>query len=144
MRTDLLRYLMAAALRKLFNFLGYAGVILILYGVVSTVTQSTWPPLDHWIVPASAFLTLLGVILTAASVYRQPTQLHPPATFSVYVSAPAVILGCTAAIGVLLWRGSLPPVIVNGFSMLGIAGALFRLQRRPTDPTSGHRVLGAT
>ncbi len=123
--------LIAITLRKLFNFLGYAGVMFIIYGVVSEGTGAVWPPLEAWVNPLSAFLTLVGAVLTAASIYFYAPQTHEPELFSKYVSAPLTI---AAGIGTIAWlfvQGSLPPVIVNGFALLAIAGGLFRIQRNP-------------
>jgi hypothetical protein len=125
------RRLAAITLRKFFNFMGWAGVMFILYGVVSYGTGSVWEPLERWVNPASAFFTLLGVILTAASVYFYSPQSHPPELFSKFVSAPVTIAGGLSAITWLFWAGTVPPVVVNGFALLGIAGGLFRIQRNP-------------
>jgi hypothetical protein len=119
--------------RQFFNFLGYSGVLFIVYGAVSQGTGTVWPPLEVWVTPLSSFLTLVGVLLTASSVYFAPSYPHPPEQFSLYVSAPFTILGCLVSLVFLIWNGSLPPVIVNGFAMLGIAGGFFRIQRRPSE-----------
>ncbi len=123
--------LVPISLRKFFNFLGWAGVMFILYGVISSRTGSAWEPLERWVNPVSAFLTILGAILTAASVYFYAPQTHQPELFSKFVSAPMTILAGSAAIILLFWRGSIPAVVVNGFALLGIAGGLFRIQRNP-------------
>ncbi len=128
---SLLRRLAAITLRKFFNFLGWAGVMFIIYGVVSHGTGSVWEPLERWVNPASALFTLVGVILTAASVYFYSPQSHPPELFSTFVSAPVTIAGGLLTIGWLFWTGTIPPVVVNGFALLGIAGGLFRIQRNP-------------
>ena len=123
--------LLAITLRKFFNFLGWAGVMFIIYGVVSQSTGSIWAPLERWVSPASAFFTLVGVVLTAASVYFYSPQNHPPELFSKFVSAPFTIAGALITIGWLIRNGAVPPVVVNGFALLGIAGGLFRIQRNP-------------
>ena len=122
--------LMAIALRKFFNFLGWAGVMFILYGAVAQ-GSGAWEPLERWVNPVSTLLTLLGTILTATSVYFFSTSIHAPELFSRFISAPLTIAGGRATIGWLFWTGTVPAVMVNGFALLGIAGGLFRIQRNP-------------
>lgn len=122
--------LLAITLRKFFNFLGFSGVMFILYGVVSRGTGSIWPILEEWVNPISAFLTIFAALITAASIYFYVPHIHPPEKFSKYVSAPLVIISCIIAEVFLLLTGSIPPVVVNGFALLGIAGGLFRIQKR--------------
>jgi len=125
--------LLAISLRKFFNFLGFSGVIFIIYGVTSRGTHSVWPVLEKWVNPISAFLTILAVLITAISIYFYKPYIHPPEKFSIYVSAPTVIISCIIAEIFLISTGSIPPVIVNGFALLGISGGLFRIQRRTTE-----------
>ena len=49
---------------------------------------------------------------------------------SYYFIAPVVILGSIAAIIILL-KWDLPAIVVNGFAIMGLAGALARIQRNP-------------
>jgi hypothetical protein len=49
---------------------------------------------------------------------------------SIYITAPAVILGCLVALVFLFWKG-IPTVIVNGIAIVGLAGALLRIQPNP-------------
>jgi hypothetical protein len=125
--------LLAISLRKFFNFLGFSGVMFIIYGVVSRGTGSIWPPLEKWVNPISTFLTILAVLMTAASIYFYKPYIHPPEKFSKYVAAPSVIASCIIAGIFLVSNGSIPPVIVNGFALLGISGGLFRIQRRAVE-----------
>ena len=125
--------LIAISFRKGLNFLGYSRVLFILYGVVSVGTGSVWRPIERWVNPISAFLTLVGTLVTAASVYFYVPHTDPPERFSIRISAPCVIGATLVAIGSLCYWGALPPVIVNGFALLGISGALFRIQSRTTE-----------
>jgi len=125
--------LLAIVLRKSFNFLGASGVIFILYGVISGGTGSIWPVFEKWVNPISAFLTILATLITAASIYFYELFSHPPEKFSRYVSAPLVIVSCIIAAIFLIVTGNIPPVIVNGFALLGISGGLFRIQRRTVE-----------
>ena len=125
--------LLAISLRKFFNFLGFSGVMFILYGVISRGTGSIWPVLENWVNPVSAFLTLLATLITAASIYFYEPYTHPPERFSKHVSAPLVIASCIIAAIFLIGTGDIPPVIVNGFALLGISGGLFRIQKRTVE-----------
>jgi len=125
--------LLAISLRKFFNFLGFSGVMFIIYGVVSQGTGSIWPVLEKWVNPISAFLTILAVIITAASIYLYKPYIHPSEKFSKFISAPVVIASCIIAEVFLISTGSIPPVIVNGFALLGISGGLFRIQSRTVE-----------
>ncbi len=125
--------LLAISLRKFFNFLGFSGVMFILYGVISRGTGSIWPVLEKWVNPISAFLTILATLITAASIYLYEPFTHPPEKFSKYVSAPIVIVSCVIAAMFLIITGDIPPVVVNGFALLGISGGLFRIQKRTVE-----------
>ena len=108
------------------NFLGFAGGILIVYGVLLVWTGWKYPPLEIYAKITAEVLTLLGVILTAASIYRPPSN-RPPANFSIFVSAPLVILCAVIALAMLFFLGDdLPNHVINGFALLGLAGGLFR------------------
>ena len=79
---------------------------------------------------ASQYITLLGTLLTAASVYAAPNTRQPD-PFSRYFSAPLVIIAVVLAVVLsAVWLGILPQHVVNGFALLGISGALSRLLRR--------------
>jgi len=125
--------LLAITLRKFFNFLGASGVMFILYGVISKGSGSSWPVLEKWINPISAFLTILATLITALSIYLYEPFTHPPEKFSKYVSAPLVIASCIVAAIFLIVTGNIPPVVVNGFALLGISGGLFRIQKRTVE-----------
>ncbi|MBW2331842.1 MAG: hypothetical protein JRF30_13280 [Deltaproteobacteria bacterium] len=103
------------------------------YGVVSRGTGSIWPVLEKWVNPISSSLTIFAVLITAASIYFYKPYIHPPEKFSKYISAPSVIVSCIIAEIFLISTGSIPPVIVNGFALLGISGGLFRIQRRTVE-----------
>ena len=82
--------------------------------------------------------TLLGVFITAASVYLpnlKPTRPSPEAR---YLVAWLVMLICIVAICYLFVHGSVPPNAIVGFAMVGLAGALFRMlpnPQRAAEPT---------
>ena len=93
-------------------------------------TGSVWPILEKWVTPMSAFLTILGALITALSIYFYKPLSHPPERFSKFISAPIVIVFCVIAEIYLITKGEIPPVIVNGFALLAISGGLFRIQDR--------------
>lgn len=112
------------------NVIGIAGVFLVTYSIVAQWTTSTWAVLEAIARATSQYVTLIGTILTAASVYVPPNQ-RPPDAFSRYFSAPAVIVAAALALGwSVLYAPALPPHLINGFSLLAISGALFRLFSR--------------
>jgi hypothetical protein len=127
------RKLLAITFRKFVNFLGYAGLIFIIYGSLSTVTDSKWDLFERIVDPLSSFLTILGTLITTLSIYFYSPTIHKPEMFSRYISAPIVIVLCTIAIIFICSKGSLAGSIVNGFALLGLAGGLFRIQPRPEE-----------
>jgi hypothetical protein len=118
------------ALLILFHILGAVGILLIVYGLVSAITHEPWPPLEHIASPISSTLTLIGTAATAASIYVFGVPIHPPAPFNKWFTAPLVIASAVAAI-YFVWTSPVPPIVINGFSALGLAGALFRIIPRP-------------
>jgi hypothetical protein len=125
--------IVAISLRKFFNLLGYSGFLFIVYGVISTYTEKVWPPFEQWVTPISSLFTLIGTLVTAISIYFYRPQSHRPERFSLFISAPLVIICSILAIIVLVKNGSLPQVVVNVFALLGISGGLFRIQQRTTE-----------
>ena len=125
--------IVAITLRHFFNFVGYAGALLILYSVVCVRTGQTWQPIEQWIGVASGMVTLIGTILTAGSIYFYRAQQHPPERFSLFITAPVTIVGAVVAATYLMHHRQLPPHVLTGFTMLALAGAWFRIQPRPED-----------
>lgn len=123
--------LLAVCFRKFFNFVGYSGALFVIYGAVAHTTDSAWSGLESWMIWVSSLLTILGALITAATVYLRVPNPVPPERFSKVVSAPVVIACCVIAIVVLLRTGRIPQVVVNGFALLAISGAFFRIQTRP-------------
>ena len=125
--------LISITFRKFLNFFGFAGVTSILYGATSTYTITYIEHLDRWVNLFSSFLTILGALITSLSVYIWKKQPDRPEKFSLYISAPIVALSSILAIILLFIYGKLPISIVNGFAMLAISGALFRIQPHTTE-----------
>jgi surface polysaccharide O-acyltransferase-like enzyme len=116
-------------LRKSFNFLGWTGALFIIYGTYNHLTGRL-NELKEFADLSSAFLTLVGVVMTALSIYL-PQNPSPPEHFSKVYSAPVTIICAVIALVYLLMSGSLSTHIVNGFALLAIAGGLFRIQGNP-------------
>lgn len=112
------------------NGLEWSGVGFIIYGTIAALTGEPWPPLEKIAGPLSSALTLVGTAMTAASVYVFSPNAPPPELKSTKITAPIVILACIFGLATLAWI-ELSPVIVNGFAILGLAGALFRLRPNP-------------
>jgi len=113
-----------------FQFLASVGIILILYGIVSLLTGTPWPPVEQIAKPASATLALLGTALTAASIYFYGIAPPPPAVISKRFIAPVILVASVVTI-FYVWTKGVPEVIVNGFVILGLAGGLVRIVPRP-------------
>ncbi|MBU1319049.1 MAG: hypothetical protein KKH67_07620 [candidate division Zixibacteria bacterium] len=100
---------------------------MIAYGMLSAISDTTYPLLERiadWI---ALIATLIGVGLTAVVIYM-PINVRPPEKLSLYFTAPIVIVGVLIALGYsVLHRKQLPPHVLSGFALLGISGALFRL-----------------
>jgi len=126
-----MKNLFAICLRHFFAFLGWLGAILILYSAASYATRQTWAPLEKWGGPGSSLLTVFATLIVAAAIYFPSTTIHPPDKFSHFVSAPIVIVSCIIAIMIWVFYGNLSTSVVNGFALLGLAGAFFRLQSKP-------------
>jgi hypothetical protein len=126
------------------NFLGFTGIVLILYGIAVFATGEKFKLLEttaEWVANVG---TLVGVAFTAASVWF-PANTRPPEALSKHYAAPAVVLATAVVLvfylfpSVLLWVASwfglngaqpLPVHIFNGLAVLGLAGGLFRLISR--------------
>jgi uncharacterized membrane protein len=130
----------AVSARYFFNGIGFLGVVILLYKLVAWWTKSSWIPLESSAIIVSSFLTILGTMLTALSAYprifRSPVapSNQEPTPFSKIISAPLVIFVCVVALYLILAGHGISQLVVNGFALLGVAGAFFRLQPRPTLP----------
>ena len=115
--------------RTLWLFLvliGCWGAFLVSFGSYVAWRNQAWPEdLERVVTPLSSALTVLGLILTAMSVYSTAPP-HDPYRLSKETVAPLVIVFAVAAFYVLLKRRSLPPVVVTGFSLMAISGGLLR------------------
>jgi hypothetical protein len=123
-------------IQRVFRFscvaLGILGGAFIVYGLVAGMTGQTWKPLEDVAEPLSACLTVVGAVITAGSIYMfAGAPSHPPDPISREATAPFVIVSGVVALAILGRTGSLPPIVVNGFSMMAIAGGLLRVQPRP-------------
>jgi hypothetical protein len=114
------------------EFLGAAGAALILYSLIAYATQP-WPPIEERAQFASAILTLVGALLTAASIYFHSASIRPPWKHSRYLVAPVVIASCLFCLYLLKKNGALSPTLVNGFGMLAISGGLKRVLPYPEE-----------
>jgi len=117
----------------LFNIvIGGTGIFLIFYETLAHISSTfRVDVLEKIASPVSAFVTFLVVTLTACSIYFEPAKPTRPDPASKWLVAPIVIAGCIFGLLVLFTKGSVPDHIVNGFALLGLAGALFRIQPNP-------------
>jgi multisubunit Na+/H+ antiporter MnhB subunit len=108
------------------NGLGFSGGVLIAYGIGVVLTGNTYAPFERYASRVADILTLVGVLLTAVSIYGEP-NLRPPDSFSRHISAPLVILATAFTMWLILFSiVTVPAHVVNGFALLGLAGGLFR------------------
>jgi hypothetical protein len=106
--------------------LGYAGAALVAYSLIAEVTVP-WLPVERFARTASDILTVVGVIVTAGSIYFPFGPEQEPWRVSRWVTAPLVIMTCVGAGVAAVVYGSLPPVLVNGLALVGLSGALQRI-----------------
>lgn len=106
--------------------IGWLGVIIIVYGLVSTMTSEVWVPLERFILPIAASLVLLTTLLNALTIYFAPQASGPPAAASRYITGPVVILLCIAGF-VCVWLQDLPVAVILGIAILGLTFSLLRL-----------------
>ena len=109
--------------------LGWSGAAFIFYGGVASLTQEQWAPLERIAGPLSSALTIVGTAVTAGSIYFYSPNPTPPVRTS-YLGAAIVVAACLAALVMMIWW-ELSAVIVNGFAIAGLAGALYRIQPNP-------------
>ncbi len=112
----------------LLNASGIFGLLLIGYGwAIDFNSKWSWPLLDTYAQFISTILTLLGTFFTAASVYF-PVHSRRADTHSRKVLAPLVCLLTLVSIYFLFFGNKpIPQNVINGFAVLGLTGALFRL-----------------
>jgi hypothetical protein len=110
---------------------GWLGVMLIVYGIVTEITAEKWVPLERIAEPLSSAVTILGTIVVALSIYFWGPNVTPPESMSRYLTAPLIIAASCVAFFILFRNGSLPIVVVNGFAIMGLSGAVLRMQPNP-------------
>ena len=110
------------------NIMGIVGAALVVYGVIVLFTNTPWPPIEaiaDWI---SSIVTLIATVIVALSVYLPPHH-RPPDKHSKLIISPLVVLAVIAVVVLtVVWQGWPPPQqLTNGFAILGLSGALFRM-----------------
>jgi energy-converting hydrogenase Eha subunit A len=108
------------------NLIGLSGLLLIGYGFLSERLNDTWAPVESIADWLAVIVTLVAVVITAISIWLPPVS-RPPDDRSKYVTAPIVLLMVALAAGYMaLSSRVLPHHTTLGFSILGLAGTLFR------------------
>lgn len=112
------------------NFIGFIGVFLIVYNIIVAISDITWPVLENIATNLAIYATLIGTLITAASVYF-PLNIRPPDSLSTIFTAPIVILSVIITFVSICFLHYKPSVhLINGFAILAISGNLFRLLSR--------------
>ncbi|MBI1867571.1 MAG: hypothetical protein HYS06_04660 [Methylocystis sp.] len=128
-----MRYFVSWILIRIFLFnivLGGSGIFLIIYELCADRLQLRTTGLGQIATFLGTLVTFIGVAVTAASIYFPIGEATKPDRGS-YPIAAIVIIGCVVAIYILLTQGRVPENIVNGFALLGLSGALMRIQPNP-------------
>jgi hypothetical protein len=126
-------FIVSWAFRLFIDFIGYVGLLLIVYELVAYISSSRWVLIDRLANSISITLTLFSAMVTAGSVYFYNEKPNPPEKVSVYFAAPLIILMCFIAMFVYIRTRALPANVVNGFALMAIAGALYRLHINPVN-----------
>jgi hypothetical protein len=110
--------------------MGVTGIFLIGLGVAGAIFDWAVIKQVEWYANLfGSLITLVGTAATATAVYFYKVKSTPPSPES-WWTAPMVIIGCVIAFLYLIFSRDheLPSHIVNGFALLGLSGALLRLQ----------------
>ena len=109
------------------NLMGSIGIAFVGIGVFSIYNKESIKQIDEFAERLSPLITLAATVITALSIYA-PMHRRKPDKISTHFTAPTVaICGVLAMLYMIFWNTLLPINIINGFSILGFAGALFRL-----------------
>jgi hypothetical protein len=113
-------------IESIIHFVGIFGLVLIAYGFTAEFSGDTFEPIESTVDLISTISTLVGVILSACSVYFPPLN-RPAEIRSKKVIAPIVLIMIVLAIIYMpVTKKNLPVSVVLGFANLGLAGTLFR------------------
>ena len=112
------------------NLIGIIGIFLIVYSFLTYYSNSKWDIIEKFANPVAVISTIVGTFLTSISIYLPPNDRKPEA-FSIYISAPLVILFCLGMLILYINNNFIfPPHLLNGIAILGLSGGLFRLISR--------------
>lgn len=112
------------------NLIGIIGIMLILYSFISHYYNSQWSFIENLANPLSVICTIIATFITASSIYF-PINDRKPEAFSLYISAPLVMIFCIAMLLFYYYNNLIfPEHLLNGIALLGLSGGLFRLISR--------------
>jgi hypothetical protein len=133
-----INYVIQDSFRFILNGVGYFGLFLIVFELKIIIFKNSPSKLiidEKTATYISTFLTLLGTILTVASIYYFPEKTTAPEKKSIFFTAPIMLFMCIVAMYIFLRNKKLPPNIINGFALVAIVGSLLRIQVNPSkDP----------
>lgn len=112
-----------------FNIIGAIGFLLIVYGFFHQADPQRYSLgiIDETATPVSQGLTLVGVLVAVYSIYFpvHTRRAHPG---SRWVTVPFIVTPLLLfAFFVLFSSGRVPDLAINGFAIMGLTGAVFRL-----------------
>jgi hypothetical protein len=108
----------------------WLGFIFVAYGTIASMTGEHWRPLEVIADPLSSALTIIGTAVTAGSIFFFDPKSDPPEPIS-YATVPLGLLACAIALAFLFAKG-LSVIVVNGFAIMGLGGALLRIHPNPS------------
>ena len=111
------------------NGVGFCGAFFVVYAVISMRTAETWPPIEKYAPRISSFLAILGTLVVTVSAWF-PSNPNPASPISTHFTGLVVLVSCLLAL-FYLFRRDLPTTLVNGMTILGLVGALFRILPLP-------------
>jgi hypothetical protein len=132
-------YIIQDSFRWILNGVGFFGLFLIVFELKILIFKNSPSKLiidTDTATYLSTLLTLLGTIVTVASIYYFPDKTTPPEKKSVFFTAPFMLSMCIIAMYFFIRNKKLPPNIINGFALVAIVASLLRIQINPSkDPS---------
>ncbi|HVC19067.1 MAG TPA: hypothetical protein VNE16_03245 [Vicinamibacterales bacterium] len=129
-RSGLSRESRAVNLAVFFGSLCYLGAALVLYGLVSRLAGASQTPLERVLTPLFDLLVLIACVAFVAFYYADLPSVDPPRLLRFLPPGLLILL----AVGIIVARvgggQTVPRPILDGFVLVAVGAAFFRLHRR--------------